>query len=385
MPLIDKIEEISARMVSNVSKLRPRFMYEEIKHLISRNERLIIIKGFRGVGKTTLMLHLAGALNGIYFSVEHPLISNKGIYSIARECIDAGYNLLFIDEVHKFPEWKEHVKSIYEEFPDVQIVASGSAALLLSLGRREKPINLDFLTYREFLYLKGIKVPKANEWKEKRKALKYIPKLKNFEQYITYGGLPVSISQPDPLEKIFLAIKKSMVEDSLAFTSLTLKDVKAMEHILYAVATSKPGELSIHSLSRNLGITKYAAYNLIDLLEKMGILRLIRPYARGFKMVRVSPKLLFSHPSLRTSVCNALGIEPDIGALREELAVFSLLQRGYKVFTSRGERKNPDYIIEKGKERILIEVGGEGKGKAQLEGKKGIVITPTQLKVLALA
>lgn len=108
------------------------------------------------------------------------------------------------------------------------------------------------------------------------------------------------------------------------------------------LASASLGEFSIHSLSKTLELSKHKTYEVVGLLESMRILRLVKPLGKGAKMMRGEPKLMFYHPVLRVSVCNALGIEANTGALREELAVFSLCGRGWAVNTIKGMKRNPD-------------------------------------------
>ncbi|MEW6529109.1 MAG: hypothetical protein AB1391_04420 [Candidatus Micrarchaeota archaeon] len=157
-----------------------------------------------------------------------------------------------------------------------------------------------------------------------------------------------------------------------------------MEKVLVFLASSKLGEFSIHGLAQTIGMDKYRIYRAVSILEGMRILRMIRPYGRGAKFVRGDPKLMFYHPVMRKAICSNLRIEPDVGALREEIAVFFLTMRGWSIYTIKGAKKNPDYVIEMKKERMIIEVGGERKTHGQLKGfkEKTLVLTERQLIVL---
>ena len=75
---------------------------------------------------------------------------------------------------------------------------------------------------------------------------------------------------------------------------------------------------------------------------------------------------MFYHPVMRKAVCRNLGVEPDIGALREELAVFFFQVAGMEGKHNQGHEENPDYIVERGREKFIIEIGGISKGRSQL-------------------
>ena len=76
--------------------------------------------------------------------------------------------------------------------------------------------------------------------------------------------------------------------------------------------------------------------------------------------------MLFYHPNLRYILCTKLGAKADVGAVREEFVVFHLKLAGYGIYTIKGEKRSPDYIIERGKEKEVIEIGGPGKNRKQL-------------------
>ncbi len=164
---------------------------------------------------------------------------------------------------------------------------------------------------------------------------------------------------------------------------MSQEKVYAMNRILAFLATSDPGELSVNTLASITEMSKGVVYELLGALEEMKIIRIVRPYGRGAKLVRGSPKMLFYHPNLRYAVCNELSVEPSIGALREELAVFSLVSRGYRVYTMKGLKKSPDYYVSN--LRLVLEVGGKGKTRKQIKGfKNARIIKPDQLILLSL-
>jgi len=224
------------------------------------------------------------------------------------------------------------------------------------------------------------------EWKDKEKTINFIATAKSieadFQAYMRTGGFPLSLAleQNLALDAIFYSIKKSVREDAVYFLKMSKEKVFAMENLLNFLASSKPGELSITSLSSTLHISKTTVYEIIDALEGMEIIRVIRPYAKGAALVRAEPKLLFFHPNMRFAVCKQLGLNPEIGSVREELAVFGFSECGWTIHTVRGEKKSPDYVIEKNGETNVVEIGGERKGKAQLKGfKNRLVVSEYQL------
>jgi len=391
---LEQLRMLSLSLSKSVENLRKRSVVQAIISSLNSGLRIKILRGFRGVGKTTAMLHsfAHNSTKAVYFSADSPAIKNHGVYNSGRDAITQGYLLLFIDEIHTYPNWRAEIKALHDENPNLKIVASGSAPLALVPERREELICLHPMNFSEYITIKtGETIVAKEEWLDKDKSIAFIasnPILEGeFYTYTKVGGFPLSIGLEEnkSLEAIYYSIKKSIREDAVFFLKLSKEKIFAMENLIIFLATSKPGELSITSLSSTLRVSKTVVYEIIDALERMEIIRIIRPFARGNALVRSEPKLLFFHPNMRFAVCQQLGIEPDKGAIREELAVFGFSERGWNVNTIKGEKKSPDYILGKGEKHLVVEVGGENKSRKQLKGfDSSLVITDYQLMALLL-
>jgi predicted AAA+ superfamily ATPase len=391
---IDRLRMSALSLLTSVEKLKSRDIVEKLLASIKTKPRIKLVRGFRGVGKTTAMLQAFGHLkeDSLYFSADNPIAKKISIYEIGKEAIKNGFDILFIDEIHTYPMWKNEIKALHDEYPSLIIVASGSAPLALVPERREELIYLHEMDLGEYLFLKtGKRIFANDEWKNKEKAIRFVAAneeaTKVFYHYSRIGGFPFSLEMDEEkaLNAIYYSIRKSIREDAVFFLKMSKEKVFAMENLLNFLATSKPGELSITSLSYLLHVSKTVVYEIIDALEAMEIIRVIKPYAYGSALVRAEPKMLFFHPNMRFALCHQLGKPADLGAVREELAVFGFCERGWKVNTIKGERKSPDYIIEKDEEKIVVEIGGRRKSPIQLKGfPEGIIMDEYQLIPLLL-
>ena len=160
---MDQLFEISNRLIQKVSFDFKRGLYSEINW----NNRLIEIKGSRGVGKTTMMLQKAKEAeeNGkkvLYFSSDLPYFYKNNLFDTADKFQKYGGEILFIDEIHKYPQkqkqndWAQEIKNIYDAMPGLQLVYSGSSILQLyqsagDLSRRKTTYFLNGLSLREYL------------------------------------------------------------------------------------------------------------------------------------------------------------------------------------------------------------------------------------------
>jgi len=389
---IIRIKEIALNLAKETDSLEKRYFLEEVR--IGKEPRIKVLRGFRGVGKTTGLLQLmqkSELRRSIYLSMDHPYVEGFRLYALCKELAKNGYEVILIDEIHYCSDWQKDTKALYDEFPKLDIVVSGSAPLAFQEERRYEIIEVEPMSLREFSGLQGKKTEATESWMNVEETLGFLatnPWLHEyFDNYTRNGGgFPVYFRYKEKtLAAIYSSIRKSIREDAIFFAHVDGEMIRGMEKMLIMLASAYAGEFSVNRMSKNLGLTRYKAYEIVSLLQAMKILRLVTPYGRGAKLVRGEPKLLFYHPNLRCAICEAIGLKPDIGALREELAVFCLKRRGWQVHTIKGMKRSPDFVIEKGERRIIIEIGGMSKGAAQLAGLSGETLVLNERQLITLA
>ncbi|MFA5246328.1 MAG: AAA family ATPase, partial [Candidatus Micrarchaeia archaeon] len=328
----------------------------------------------------------------VYFSMDNPRVRMYSLYDLGKSLVLEGNNTLLIDEVHYYKQWKEDTKALYDEFPHVSIIVSGSAPLAFEPERRYEIIDVEPLSLSEYAHIgKGIVVEKNETWLDIDKTVGFLARNQwayaAYSEYLLGAAFPTYLAYKDrTLESIYNSILKSVREDAILLPNVDGELVGQMQRALVLVASSSLGEFSINSTSNALGMNKNKAYHMIGLLESMRIIRMVRPHGKGAKLVRGDPKMMFYHPVMRQAICKMIGMQPDKGAIREEMAVFALANRGWKISTIKGMKKTPDYAIEKNNKRIIIEIGGQSKTKAQLTGFEGktLIIGDRQLITLGL-
>ena len=154
--------EQSGRLLQHIRLDFKRYLHNHINW----KERLIGIKGARGVGKTTLLLqHLKQlalpAYKAAYFAMDDLYFSVHSLKDTADTFYKQGGRLLVLDEVHKYPGWSGETKNLYDFYPDLQILFTGSSIIDISkevgdLSRRALIYDLPGLSFREYLIMKGI-------------------------------------------------------------------------------------------------------------------------------------------------------------------------------------------------------------------------------------
>ena len=157
---MEKLFSFQDNLIKNTKMDFKRYLYDEV----SFENRMLAIKGIRGVGKTTLLLQYLKTQNpakSLYVTADHPWFYTHGLLDTAEEWHKQGGRLLIIDEVHKYVNWSAELKNIYDGFPDIRVIFTASSALDIyrgeaDLSRRVLSYSLHGLSFREYLAINHI-------------------------------------------------------------------------------------------------------------------------------------------------------------------------------------------------------------------------------------
>ena len=131
-----KLADESRFMVSRTKEPFVRYLYE----MIHWENRLIGIKGARGIGKTTMLLQrirdLRDLPHSLYVTGDHFFFAENRLFDLAQAFAQNGAKLLMLDEIHKYPDWSRELKMIYDLRPDLQVVFTGSSILDIDRGEQ---------------------------------------------------------------------------------------------------------------------------------------------------------------------------------------------------------------------------------------------------------
>ncbi len=374
--MIDVLRDIHFRLAEDVSKYAThRFLFDEF----DLGPRLVGLVGQRGVGKTTLLLQLlreklASPSDAFYVSADHIYFSKTGLFDFVREVYETdGICRFFIDEVHKYRGWAQELKNIYDSFPDVRVVFSGSSSLNLvrgtyDLSRRALLFRLPGLSFREYLrfrlgtYYAPLSLSDILSGHDGLREIAGIRGLRgHFRDYRTYGYYPFAIGEPEHFfSRIQVVIDKTIYEDIANFYNLKTENLHYFKKLLYYLATIPPGELNVHSLGRNLGVDDKTVWKYLQMVMETGLCRGLLSAKKGGAMLRKPEKLFLDNPSLYHAVCHELGQAPDAGTNRELFFLNSAESAGLPV--AYGDDIGDFRIDDK-----VFEVGGRGKDRSQIK------------------
>ena len=385
--MLEDLFNIQNRITSNTPSNFKRNLYRKINW----DNRLTILSGARGTGKTTLVLqYYLEKYNDprkcLYFSADNPLVLKSGIYKAATEYFKYYGKCLIVDEVHKQKDWSIELKALYDAYPDKKFIILGSSALNIKsekgdLSRRSILYSLPPLSFREFLELKyGHKtsVYTLNQILTEHISLsnslinKYKNILTDFNEFLVTGSYPFfqEISVDEYFNILTNIIDKVIYEDISTIKTLKAFSGQKLKKLMAYIGLSKIPLFNIESLKREIEISKDTLYEYFDLLNRADLAEIIRTPSANIRTFKNS-KILFKSPNLYFAIAfESWKTEADKGNIRECFFASQTKSAGYKIFTSL----DTDFIVLNDKNRIEVEVGGRNKKKNQIKHIKNAFI-----------
>ncbi len=367
--MLSKFLEDSALYIATNKKPHKRYFYDNIDH----QDKLIVIIGARGVGKTTYILNYLKNLDmplskKLYVSADALLYTNYSLLELAKDFSAIGGEVLAIDEIHKYKNFELELKQIYDML-DLKIIASGSSAIELEhkkadLSRRAVVYRVDGLSFREFLEFKTANNFKsytledilqhhsdiAFEIKQNIKPLEY------FKEYLEFGYYPFYFENPKkyPL-KLNETINSTIEVDIPSIFSIKYENIANLKKLVTLICTSEPFKLNIKELSTKIGIDRDTLYIYFDYLHRGKIFNVIRSQAKGDNIFLKPDKIYLNNPNLHYSYCQ----DPSIGTVRETLFATLVLNKHNLSIPKKG-----DFLVN---DKYLFEIGGKNKSFKQIK------------------
>lgn len=373
--MIDFLKATFQRLIAELNITTYRYLYQQF-HI---KNRLTGIVGPRGTGKTTLMLQYIknNLYNGgktFYFSADNIYFNSNTLLEFVTDLYrNEDINIFFIDEIHKYSSWRQELKNIYDAFPKIKIVFSGSSVIDLvkgsyDLSRRAKLFRLSGLSLREYInFTTGLEIPAVPFIELKKDYHKYdqlfsqIPKITgHFHNYLNHGYYPfVFEDETSYHEKVLRIIEKTIYEDISNYHALKTTNLGNFKLILNFLATSTPGNISINNLAQNLSIDHKTAANYLHILNEAGLIRLIFAAGTGSKCIRKPEKAFLHNTTLLHTLLNNRILENTIGTIRELFFAQNIADAGSNIFySSIGDFQVND---------LIFEIGGKNKTKQQIK------------------
>lgn len=371
--MIEELFELHNEIIKSFDTAFKRYLYSRIDW----DNRLIGIIGSRGVGKTTLLLqyyqdHFESPKDCLYISADNIVVSVNGLFNIAREFFKLDGKVLIIDEIHKYKNWSQELKNIYDSFPKARILISGSSSLDIikgkgDLSRRIILYHLWGLSFREYLTLQTKQ--NHNTYSLDTLLKKHIQLsgtitketrvLKHFKDYLTHGYYPFYLEGIKHYqEKLNNVIEKVIYEDIPSTTEIKTSSIPFLKKLIYLIATSQPFVPNIEKISSQLKLSKEYVYHYLEYLERAKIFSFLYPKTQGFKLIRKPEKIYLENPNLIYNVVGKSGFRSEIGAVRECFFLNQIRSQHHVHWSPDG-----DFLVE---DHYIFEIGGKKKNKKQV-------------------
>lgn len=384
--MIESLFPLSRSFLSSYNKPYKRYLLSRspFKH------PFVILLGSRGVGKTTLIIqHIHATYQDalisnrvLYLPADHFLVGESSLYAIAEEFRNLGGELLCIDEIHKYPNWSKELKSINDSFPELSLIASGSAALVISKGshdlsRRALVVTMSGMSFREYVeqvldvsfpaYSLEAIIEKHAEIAES--VIGIVEKqegriLSLFQRYLMAGYYPFGLQIKD-VGIFHLLVEQSMhaaIEtDLLAIHSaLNGGSIKRIKKLLSVLASSVPFVIDLRKLKIALEIgDERTLKTYLEYLAEAGVLALL-PKAGGKIRSLAKPEKVYCNNTNQAYSLLGNPATANIGTIRETFLVSMVASVHEISIPLQG-----DFLIDN---TITLEVGGKTKDFKQLRG-----------------
>lgn len=359
------------KLLSDVKTDIHRFLFYEIDW----NQPLIGIRGQRGVGKTTLMFQRIKETDptgetSFYASLDSLWIAENSLIDFAEKLVEQGVKHLYLDEVHRLPEWERQIKNLCDLYPELHIVFTSSSLLVVDhsigdLSRRASMYDLPGLSFREFLMFEGVSPGERLTLADilyshetiAASIASSVDVLAYFKKYMSRGyypfyrsmGLEDYYGRLDQTVNTVINYDIPSVEVRIDYETL----IKA-KRLVGIIAGSQPYQPNMSTLAGLMGTNRNQLLKIFDLLDRAGVIRQVFSATISPKSLGKPQKILLDNSSL---MC-ALG-SPKVGAERE-CTFASFLSVNHRV----GYAKASDFIVDN---RYLFEIGGKSKGFSQIK------------------
>lgn len=341
---------------------------------IAWKSRLIGIKGARGIGKTTMLLqHIKAFMpdvdSTLYVTLDDIWFSDNKLVDLADRFVKYGGRSLFLDEVHKYPNWSQEVKNIYDDYPELHIVFTGSSLLEIlnaraDLSRRAITYEMQGLSFREYLNLvhgTNFRIYSLEEILHShegvsREVLREVKPLPLFDMYLQKGYYPFVVEEPDLYHERLAEVVNMIIEVELPLLrNVAIHYTKKLKQLLLAVAESAPFIPNVSHLAERTSINRNTLVTYLHYLSESGLTYPLHRKASGITRMQKPEKLYLENSNLAYAI---LGPEPNKGGMRETFFANQISHVHKCTYPPKG-----DFLVDS---HWLFEIGGRNKSTKQI-------------------
>lgn len=368
------MEELAEKYHLKLSYITTNFV-RSLGSDINWNARLIGIKGARGVGKTTMLLQhiklsLADELDKtLYVTLDSIWFSNHTLVDLADDFVKKGGEYLFLDEVHKYSNWSQELKNIYDDYPMLKVVFTGSSLLEIlnaraDLSRRAIIYTMEGLSFREYLSIETgqhfdrltLESILKNHLKESTLINAKVKPLQYFDAYLKQGYYPFYKEELDLYVPRLEEVINMMLEIELPILrGLDLAYVHKVKQLLLIISESVPFVPNVSKLSDKIGIARGTLLLYFHYLAEIGLTINLFKESRGISKLQKPLKVYLENSNLMYALSPRA---VNAGNKRETFFANQLGHTHKIMYSDKG-----DFFVD---EQYVFEIGGKDKSKKQI-------------------
>lgn len=351
------------------------------------DQRLLGIKGARGVGKTTIFLQYIKKNYGLsskalYVSLDNIYFSDNRLSDLVEDFVNQGGMHLFVDEVHKYPDWSVELKNIYDNYPNLKVAFTGSSLLEIlnsraDLSRRALVFEMQGLSFREYLSFRHrIEITSLtleellnNHTQIALQLDSQFKALPLFEEYLRVGYYPFYQENPNLYYKQLQEVINMILEIELPLLRRTDTNlIFKIKQLLYIISQSVPFKPNVSALANKIQVTRKTIIDNLLHLADASVINTIYKDQFGVSSLQKPEKIYLEN----TNFIYALSPEePNIGNVRETFFLNQLRQNHRVTYHDKA-----DFTVN---ENYVFEIGGKNKGKSQIAGLDNAYIVQDQI------
>ena len=346
------------------------------------NAQIISIMGPKGVGKSTLLRQYVkrnyqiGDRRSLYCSADSVDFSTRTLVELAEQFFINGGELLIVDEIHKYKpgtsDWSKEVKEIYELFPKLKLIVSGSSLLKLKegdadLSRRAIKYTMPGLSFREALrFYHGLDFPKwtledilthpFDLWEMVTSKCKPVV---HFKEYLEKGYYPFLLEGEGEYFTRIEQVVNYIIETELPqICKVDVANIRKLQALVKLIAEEVPFELNANKIAGSMEIGRDTVVEYLKYLGDAKILNLLYSDRKKTGKLSKPDKVYLENPNL------LYAIAPDkveIGTARESFAINSLSESHLVEYG----KAQGDFKIDS---KYTFEIGGRSKDFSQIAG-----------------
>lgn len=301
------------RLIDSTPVNFQRYLY----NTIDWQDRLIGITGARGTGKTTLLLqyiknNFTDRTRAIYVSLDNIWFAKNSLTDLVEYFYTHGGTHLFLDEVHRYPNWSIEIKNIYDSYPEIHIIFTGSSILEIyksnaDLSRRAIHYHLQGLSLREYLKFEhDIDLPPLslsdilnnhlNIASEITSKIKILPL---FEEYLKQGYYPFYKEN----SKNYLLRLQNMINTILDYDLPAVENIEyttllKIKKILMIISSLVPFTPNMTSLSAEIETNRTSSIKYLSFLEKAKLIKMLPSSKKGMNSLNKPEKIYLDNTNL---------------------------------------------------------------------------------------